>query len=97
MISPRILSLLFAFFVGSVVAAEHPTEPMRLWAGKAPDAVGDVDKDIPTLTPYWPEADKATGAAFIVAPGGGYRNLAAHEGEPFATWLATQGIAAFVL
>ena len=97
MISPRILSLLCVLFAGSVLAADHPTEPMRLWAGKAPDALGDDDKDIPTLTPYWPAPEQATGAAFIVAPGGGYRNLAAHEGEPFAKWLASQGIAAFVL
>jgi len=33
----------------------------------------------------------------IVFPGGGYRSLAAHEGAPFAEWLASQGIAAFVL
>ncbi|EDY21311.1 alpha/beta hydrolase [Chthoniobacter flavus Ellin428] len=97
MISPRVLSLLCVFVVGSVVAAEHPTEPMRLWAGKAPDALGDAPKDIPTLTPYWPADDQASGAAFIVCPGGGYRNLAAHEGEPFAKWLNSLGIAAFVL
>lgn len=97
MISPRVLSLFCVFIVGSVVAAEHPTEPMRLWVGKAPDALGDAPKDIPTLTPYWPAEDKASGAAFIVCPGGGYRNLAAHEGEPFAKWLNSLGIAAFVL
>ena len=52
---------------------------------------------MPTLTPYWPAPEKATGAAFIVCPGGGYRMLAAHEDEPFAKWLAAQGIAAFFL
>jgi acetyl esterase/lipase len=97
MISPRVLSLLCVFVVGSVVAAEHPTESMRLWSGQAPDALGDADKDIPTLTPYWPAPEQASGAAFLVCPGGGYRNLAAHEGEPFARWLTSQGIAAFVL
>ncbi|MDR3403321.1 MAG: alpha/beta hydrolase [Chthoniobacter sp.] len=97
MISPRILSLLGVFLVGSVLAADRPTEPLRLWTGKAPDALGDAEKDTPTLTPYWPAPEQASGAAFIVCPGGGYRNLAAHEGEPFAKWLASQGIAAFVL
>jgi acetyl esterase/lipase len=97
MISPRVLSLLGLFFVGSLWAADRPTAPLRLWAGKAPEALGDAEKDIPTLTPYWPAADQSSGAAFIVCPGGGYRNLAAHEGEPFAKWLASQGIAAFVL
>jgi acetyl esterase/lipase len=97
MISSRALSLLCLIYVSTALAVEHPTAPLRLWAGKAPDALGDADKDTPTLTPYWPSADQASGAAFIVAPGGGYRNLAAHEGEPFAKWLASQGIAAFVL
>ncbi|MEP6669046.1 MAG: alpha/beta hydrolase [Chthoniobacter sp.] len=97
MIFPRVLSLLCLFIVGSVCAADRPTEPLRLWTGQAPDALGDAAKDTPTLTPYWPAADQASGAAFIVCPGGGYRNLAAHEGEPFAKWLVSQGIAAFVL
>ena len=70
---------------------------MRLWPGKAPEAMGDADKDTPTLTPYWPAPDQASGAAFVVCPGGGYRNLAAHEGEPFAKWLNSLGIHAFVL
>ena len=50
---------------------------------------------IPRLTPYLP-----TGTArgiVIVCPGGGYRMLAPHEGEPIARWLNGLGIAAFVL
>jgi len=96
MISPRLI-LCGVLFACTAVAAERPTTPQRLWEGKAPDALGDAEKDTPTLTPYWPSAEKASGAAFIVCPGGGYRVLAAHEGEPFAKWLADQGIAAFVL
>src|SRR5437868_3608859 len=65
MISPRVLPLLCLLFTGSVLAADHPTEAMRLWTGKAPDALGDDDKDIPTLTPYWPAPELASGAAFI--------------------------------
>lgn len=81
----------------AVFAQTRPTQPLRLWSGEAPGALGKDDKDIPTLTPYWPEEGKATGASFIVCPGGGYNNLAAHEGEPFARWLNTLGITAFVL
>lgn len=77
--------------------AERPTAVFRLWADDAPDALGKEDKDIPTLTPYWPAQEKANGAVVIVFPGGGYNVLAAHEGEPFAKWLNTQGITAFVL
>ena len=67
-----------------------------LWADGAPDAVGKEPADIPRLTPYLPKG-KATGAAVIVCPGGGYQHLAAHEGGPVAEWLNSLGITAFVL
>jgi endo-1,4-beta-xylanase len=52
----------------------------------------------PTLTPYLPAADAATGCAVIIAPGGGHRELwSDHEGHNLARWLRDQGIAAFVL
>ncbi|MEO6786790.1 MAG: alpha/beta hydrolase [Chthoniobacteraceae bacterium] len=88
---------LFATLSLSARAAERPTEPIRLWPGDAPGALGKDAKDTPTLTPFWPAPGKANGAVFIVAPGGGYRSLAAHEGEPFAKWLNANGITAFVL
>ena len=91
------LAILLALLPLPLIAAERPTEPLRLWTGPAPESLGSADQDTPTLTPFWPEANQATGAAVIVFPGGGYRNLAAHEGAPFAQWLASQGIAAFVL
>lgn len=53
---------------------------------------------VPTLTPYLPAKDKATGAAVMICPGGGYSILAAeHEGSEVAKWFTDQGIAAFVL
>ncbi|MDQ3820846.1 MAG: alpha/beta hydrolase [Acidobacteriota bacterium] len=52
---------------------------------------------MPTLTPYFPPKEKATGAAVIVCPGGGYSHLADHEGGPVAEWLNTLGVTAFVL
>jgi acetyl esterase/lipase len=52
----------------------------------------------PTLTVYLPPKDQATGAAVIVAPGGGHVALAIqHEGYNVGQWLAAHGIAAFVL
>lgn len=51
-----------------------------------------------TLTPFLPDADKATGTTVIVAPGGGFRWLSmGNEGWEVAEALAEQGIAAFVL
>jgi len=52
----------------------------------------------PSITPYLPENEKATGTALLVIPGGGHRNLAiTHEGYNVAEWLQAKGIAAFVL
>lgn len=52
----------------------------------------------PTLTVYLPPKNKATGAAVIICPGGGYAILAAgHEGSAVALQLRDAGIAAFVL
>jgi len=53
---------------------------------------------IATLTPFLPTPDKATGAAVIVAPGGGGIFLSMEaEGWKVARALADHGIAAFVL
>jgi acetyl esterase/lipase len=78
-------------------AAEPPTAAFPLWPGDAPGALGKADTDVPTLTPFWADADKASGAAVIVCPGGGYSVLAEHEGSAYARWLNNLGIHAFVL
>lgn len=53
---------------------------------------------VATLTPFLPDPAKATGAAVIVAPGGGFRTLSMeNEGWKVAQALADQGVAAFVL
>jgi len=52
----------------------------------------------PSILPYLPSKEKATGVAVIVLPGGGHRNLAiAHEGYNIGEWLAEHGMAAFVV
>lgn len=52
----------------------------------------------PTLTPYVPEAAKATGTGVIICPGGGHSKLClGHEGYALAEWFRERGIAAFVL
>jgi acetyl esterase/lipase len=88
-------------------AAATPTAPPgppphdtfeRLWPGPAPEAKGETPADEPGLTIHLPPPERATGAAVIVNPGGGYFVLAAdHEGLQVARWLNRQGIAAFVL
>ena len=52
----------------------------------------------PSLTPYVPAADKSTGTAVIICPGGGHSKLClGHEGYALAEWFRDHGIAAFVL
>jgi acetyl esterase/lipase len=84
----------------SVLFAADPVSPKEelLWPKGAPGAVGTEAADKPTLTAYLPPADKATGTAVVVCPGGGYGFLAVgHEGKEPAEFLNSLGVAAFVL
>ena len=75
----------------NVRAQEMKKEAIRIWS--------DVDgNDLKvTLTPYLPEHNRL-GAAVIVCPGGSYFWLDnKSEGDAVGRWLASNGIAAFVL
>lgn len=89
-----------------------PAQPdaIVLGTGKLPAATADEswhsqygsvfarNVSIATLTPFLPEKGKGTGAAVIVAPGGGFRTLSMqNEGWDVAKALAKRGVAAFVL
>ena len=51
-----------------------------------------------TLTVYLPSAERASGAAAVICPGGGYAAVTIDkEGHDVARWLTTQGIAGVVL
>jgi acetyl esterase/lipase len=52
----------------------------------------------PTLTVYRPDADKNTGTAMVICPGGGYWDLYWElEGEEVAAWLNSQGMTGIIL
>jgi acetyl esterase/lipase len=69
-----------------------------LWEGQAPEAQGAGEDNNPTIKCFYPPKDKATGAAVVICPGGGYSGLAFdYEGEDVARWLNEEGIAGFVL
>src|SRR5579862_5825750 len=52
--------------------------------------------NFPSVTPFLPAKDKATGVAVIIAPGGGHQFLAIdHEGYSVGRYLADHGIAGF--
>jgi acetyl esterase/lipase len=91
-----LMSLLPLLLLTSIANAQ-PKEAMPLWPEGAPGALGKEDKDIPTLTAFMPSPDKATGAAIVICPGGGYAHLADHEGRDYALWLNDSGVAGFVL
>jgi acetyl esterase/lipase len=93
----KICFLLIALLGFSAQVKAQPTNSFPLWPDGAPGALGKEPKDIPTLTPFFADPAKATGAAMIVCPGGGYQHLADHEGTVYAQWLNDHGVTAFVL
>lgn len=83
-------------YEGKAPGSEARNEP-EVW-----DLMGDtrVVRNVtrPTITPFLPPPGKATGAAVVIVPGGGFRFVAIEiEGLPIARWLADHGVAAFVL
>jgi acetyl esterase/lipase len=74
-----------------------PVNEFPLWPFSAPGSLGNAPGDIPTLTPYLPDADIATGASLVIFPGGGYEGLASHEGSGYADFFLKYGITCFVL
>lgn len=105
--------LIVVLLAASPGAADRPAE-IPLWPGGAPGSEGKPMTEVattsasgelsvsgihnPSITPYLPAKEKATGLAVLVIPGGGHRVLAiTHEGYNVAEWLRERGIAAFVL
>ena len=92
------------------IAAPAQPDAITLDTGPLPGAVapeawhsqyGSVfarNVTVATLTPFLPDPAKASGAAVVVAPGGGFRTLSMeNEGWDVARALAARGVAAFVL
>jgi acetyl esterase/lipase len=93
-----LLGAIFPLLAAEPAKAKAEPKVIPLWTDKVPGAVGEEDRDRPTLTIHLPEATKATGTGMIVCPGGGYTiHVVDHEGQQVARWLNSVGIAAFVL
>ena len=91
-----LLVTLVALAPTAALAADAPVEV--LWPDGAPGAKGTAPGDTPKLTIYLPQKDKATGAAIVICPGGGYGHLAMdHEGHQIGAWLNSFGVAGFIL
>ncbi|MDY3846745.1 MAG: alpha/beta hydrolase [Prevotella sp.] len=68
-----------------------------LWPNGAP-TVSLNTQDTARVWLYLPDANKATGRAVVICPGGGYSHLAMnHEGHDWAPFFNHQGIAVMVL
>lgn len=104
---------IFLFLSAAAYGQDKPKE-ILLWNNGAPGSTGKTgDEKVriadtgdhvisnihrPSITVYLPAPGKATGAAVIIAPGGGHRELwIDHEGHAPAKWLQERGVAAFVL
>ncbi|HPA16225.1 MAG TPA: alpha/beta hydrolase fold domain-containing protein [Verrucomicrobiae bacterium] len=75
-----------------------PAEMGSLWLDEAPVGDGTYELTDAPITVYLPAPDRATGAAVVICPGGGYmRHVTAREGHPIAHWLIRHGIAAIIL
>jgi acetyl esterase/lipase len=69
----------------------------RLWNRRAPGATSDSPSETPTLS-WFPPQLASNGTAIIIAPGGGYVDLAGVlEGTEPAAWFTMRGVTAFVL
>ena len=83
--------------VHSHASAADP-EKLPLYPGDAPVGDGTFQSAKPCITLHRPPADKATGAAIVICPGGGYGGLVTGaEGHGIAHWLNDHGIAGIVL
>lgn len=92
-----VVALSYLSFGGKLAQNTSPPPAIPLWPDGAPGAKGSAPEDIPSIQLYSPPADKASGAAIVVCPGGGYGALAPHEGHDVAVWLNSIGVTAVVL
>lgn len=99
---------------GCATTLPESGERIPLWPNGAPGTIADARPEVleqraplgtivrnvtePSLQAFLPAPGTATGAAMIVAPGGGFHMLSIeNEGTQVAQWLAERGVAAFVL
>ena len=90
--------LTITLVVAAGLAQSQTPDTIPLWENRAPGALGDADTDRPTLTIFRAAARPNGVTSVIVAPGGGYVNLAIDkEGSQIASWFNAMGVTAFVL
>jgi acetyl esterase/lipase len=94
----------------AALLAQEPPKEIPLWANGAPGFENRRNEPIeakdywirnihnPSITVYLPPKEKATGAAVVICPGGGHRELVFKaEGVEPAEYLNSLGVAAFAV
>ncbi len=110
LVRDSLAALKMALVLAIASAAQAAPEQIPLWSHGAPGFESRRDEPEeardywvrnihnPSITAFLPPADKANGAAVVVVPGGGHRELVFDaEGRDAAEYLNGLGIAAFVL
>jgi acetyl esterase/lipase len=100
----------FAGLLAATAPSQEPANVISLWTNGAPGFESRRNEPEhaqdywvrnihnPSLTVFLPPKEKATGAAVVICPGGGHRELVYKaEGEEPARYLNGLGVAAFVL
>src|SRR5258707_12329401 len=85
------------FLAAAVAFAQEPST-VPLWPNGAPGALGDEDRDKPTLAIFLPTKNQAAGVGLglVVCPGANYVGLASnHEARQVANGLNAKGTASF--
>ena len=106
----RLFIAAFFTLLSNFLQAQETPQQISLWPGGAPGFESRRDEPEragdwwvrnihnPSITVFLPPKEKATGAAVVVCPGGGHRNLVYNsEGRDAAEYLNSLGVAAFVL
>lgn len=101
---------LLIILLSIISISSNAQEVIKLWSDGIPFSNGIIGEEEytdkghvrniqdPTITVYLPEKEKATGAAVVICPGGGYSVLAIkHEGHDVAKWFNEIGVAGIVL
>lgn len=107
------MKFLVSFLLCSAAAvfAAEPTLTLNVWPGLPPGDKPNLGEEkweppqmlrgtvtTPTIAVYRPAKERDTGAAVLIAPGGGFFQLSmGHEGADVATWLNSIGVTGIVL
>lgn len=110
----KLVKILFSWVIlSSMIVTDNPQE-ILLWPNGAPGSESKTGNEkvriapggdhvisnihYPSITPYFASPKNSSGAAVIIAPGGGHKELwIDHEGHNPARYFSERGITAFVL